>query len=341
MTSYACAKCGCTDYSRNEIRTEGGWLHHIGVNIAPARRPVDPLNRLLPALRGAGARIVWVNWGNRPDRLNLSPSVLHVYKPAGTGVGLGDPAPATGANVLEKDSWGAAIIDDLAPAPEDLRIDKFRMSGFWDGPLDSILRNLGVSTLLFSGVKMLFARHEEEPDLANNPVLRFLRRHIRVTEQLHEHHFFVRKPDASGKLVRFATPLFLALILIELADVVFAVDSVPAIFAITKDPFIVYTSNIFAILGLRALYFSLAAMIHRFVYLKYALALVLVFIGAKIFAHGFIGKVPAVLSLGVTFGLLAGGILLSLLKTRKAGEQELEIVSRETLHAGRGEDRGH
>lgn len=195
--------------------------------------------------------------------------------------------------------------------------------------------------LLFSGVKMLLVRHEEEPDLANNPVLRFLRKHIRVTEQFHEHHFFVRKPDASGKLVRFATPLLLALILIELADVVFAVDSVPAIFAITKDPFIVYTSNIFAILGLRALYFSLAAMIHRFVYLKYALALVLVFIGAKIFAHGFIGKVPAVLSLGVTFGLLAGGILLSLLKTRKAGEQELEIVSRETLHAGRGEDRGH
>ncbi len=96
----------------------------------------------------------------------------------------------------------------------------------------------------------------------------------------------------------------------------FAVDSVPAIFAITQDPFIVYTSNIFAILGLRALYFSLAAMIHRFVYLKYALALVLVFIGAKIMLHGVIGKIPAGLSLGVTFGLLAGGILLSLLKTR-------------------------
>ena len=89
-----------------------------------------------------------------------------------------------------------------------------------------------------------------------------------------------------------------------------------AIFAITQDPFIVYTSNIFAILGLRALYFSLAAMIHRFVYLKYALALVLVFIGAKIMLHGVIGKIPAGLSLGVTFGLLAGGILLSLLKTR-------------------------
>ncbi|CDF84475.1 TerC family protein [Pseudomonas sp. QL9] len=195
--------------------------------------------------------------------------------------------------------------------------------------------------LLFSGVKMLFAKHEDEPDLANNPVLRFLRKHIRVTPHLHEHHFFVHLPDANGKVVRFATPLFLALILIELADVVFAVDSVPAIFAITQDPFIVYTSNIFAILGLRALYFSLAAMIHRFVYLKYALALVLVFIGMKIFAHGLIGKVPAALSLGVTFGLLAGGILLSLLKTRKEGEEPLEIVSQETLHAQRSEDRSH
>lgn len=170
--------------------------------------------------------------------------------------------------------------------------------------------------LLFSGVKMLFNKHEEEPDLEHNPVLRFLRKHMRVTKELHEHHFFVRLPDASGKLVRYATPLFFALVLIELADLVFAVDSVPAIFAITQDPFIVYTSNIFAILGLRALYFSLAAMIHRFVYLKYALALVLVFIGAKIMLHGVIGKIPAGLSLGVTFGLLAGGILLSLLKTR-------------------------
>ncbi|WP_207885507.1 TerC family protein [Pseudomonas sp. 30_B] len=194
--------------------------------------------------------------------------------------------------------------------------------------------------LLFSGVKMLFSKHDDEPDLANNPVLRFLRKHIRMTDTIHEHHFFVKMPDASGKLVRFATPLFLALVLIELADLVFAVDSVPAIFAITQDPFIVYTSNIFAILGLRALYFSLAAMIHRFVYLKYALALVLVFIGTKIFLHGFIGKVPAALSLGVTFGLLAGGILLSLIKTRNASQEPLEIVSQESVHASTGgEDR--
>jgi len=105
-------------------------------------------------------------------------------------------------------------------------------------------------------------------------------------------------------------------VLIECADLVFAVDSVPAIFAITQDPFIVYTSNIFAILGLRALYFALAAMIHRFAYLKYALALVLVFIGGKIFLVGIIGKIPAVISLSVTLGLLLGGVLLSLWKTR-------------------------
>ena len=116
--------------------------------------------------------------------------------------------------------------------------------------------------------------------------------------------------------MRYATPLFLALAMVEIVDLVFAVDSVPAIFAITSDPFIVYTSNIFAILGLRALYFALAAMIHRFHYLKYALALVLVFIGTKIFLVNVIGKFPPALSLGITFGLIAGGVVVSLWKTR-------------------------
>ncbi len=172
--------------------------------------------------------------------------------------------------------------------------------------------------LLFTGVKMMFSREEQHPDLSNNPLLRFLRRHLRVTDELHGGHFFVRKrPAGASHPLLYATPLFLALVLIELADLVFAVDSVPAVFSITQDPFIVYTSNIFAILGLRSLYFALAALMHRFVYLKYALALVLIFIGGKIFLHGFIGKIPALLSLGVTFGLLAGGVLLSLLKTRR------------------------
>jgi tellurite resistance protein TerC len=178
--------------------------------------------------------------------------------------------------------------------------------------------------LLLTGVKMLFSKVDDEPDLANNRLVKWLRNHLPVTDRLHEQQFFVRQEDASGKLKLWITPLFLALILIELADLVFAVDSVPAIFAITQDPFIVYTSNIFAILGLRALYFALAAMIHRFAYLKYALALVLVFIGGKIFLHGIIGKVPAVISLSVTVGLLAGGVLLSLWKTRNQPAHKLE-----------------
>ena len=122
-----------------------------------------------------------------------------------------------------------------------------------------------------------------------------------------------------GKLVRAATPLFLALVVINLADLVFAVDSVPAIFAITTDTFIVYTSNIMAILGLRALYFALSAMIHRFYYLKYALAAVLVFIGSKIFVSDFLlggDKFPPLASLLVTFGLIGAGVAYSLWKTR-------------------------
>ncbi|WOD11149.1 TerC family protein [Pseudomonas sp. NyZ704] len=170
--------------------------------------------------------------------------------------------------------------------------------------------------LAITGIKMLFTKVDDHPDLEKNAFVNFLRRHLRVTDRLHEQRFFVKQPDASGKRVLWVTPLFLALILIECADLVFAIDSVPAIFAITQDPFIVYTSNIFAILGLRALYFALAAMIHRFAYLKYALALVLIFIGSKIFLVGIIGKIPSSISLGVTLALLVGGVLVSLYKTR-------------------------
>ncbi len=173
--------------------------------------------------------------------------------------------------------------------------------------------------LLLTGLKMLFMT-EKPIDLASNPVLRFLRRHMNVSDSLHGNRFWVRLPDpaAPSRKAWFATPLLLALVMIELADLVFAVDSVPAIFAITQDPFIVYTSNIFAILGLRALYFALAAMIERFRYLKVALALVLVFIGTKIFLVGLVGKIPPSVSLTVTFGLLLGGVVFSLLKTRPA-----------------------
>ena len=177
--------------------------------------------------------------------------------------------------------------------------------------------------LVFTGIKMLFAG-DSEMDIASNPVVKFMNRHFRVTPQLHGQHFVVKVPDEkTGKMVTAITPLLLALIVINLADLVFAVDSVPAIFAITTDTFIVYTSNIMAILGLRALYFALAAMVHRFHYLKYALALVLVFIGSKIFVSDFLmdgDKFPPLLSLGVTFGLIAGGIVYSLYKTK--GQEE-------------------
>ena len=179
--------------------------------------------------------------------------------------------------------------------------------------------------LIATGVKMLFTG-DQEMDVAKNPVVKFISTHMPVTKELHNQHFFVKVPDEkTGKLVRAATPLFLALVIINLADLVFAVDSVPAIFAITTDTFIVYTSNIMAILGLRALYFALAAMVHRFHYLKYALALVLVFIGSKIFVSDFImggDKFPPVMSLAVTFALILGGIFYSLWKTRDAAETQ-------------------
>jgi tellurite resistance protein TerC len=172
--------------------------------------------------------------------------------------------------------------------------------------------------LIATGIKMIvFA--EKEYNIANNPVLRFMRRRFNVTDQHHGERFFVRQQHpAGGKPAWFITPLFLALILIEIADVIFAIDSVPAIFAITTDPFIVYTSNIFAILGLRALYFALAAIVHRFHYLKYALAIVLIFIGSKIFVADLLGleKFPPAVALAVTFGVLASGIGYSLVKTR-------------------------
>ncbi|MCA3358975.1 MAG: TerC family protein [Roseomonas sp.] len=170
--------------------------------------------------------------------------------------------------------------------------------------------------LIATGIKMLVVP-EGEQDISKNPVVRFMRKHMRVTDELHGQKFFVRQMDpATGKKLAFATPLFLALVVINIADLIFAVDSVPAIFAITTDTFIVYTANIMAILGLRALYFALAAMVHRFHYLKYALALVLVFIGGKIFWNQMVGKLDPAISLGVTAAIIAGGIFWSLWKTR-------------------------
>jgi tellurite resistance protein TerC len=174
--------------------------------------------------------------------------------------------------------------------------------------------------LILTGVQM-WRNAEKEYDVAANPALKFVRKRFNVTDQLHGEKFWVQLPDPkkAGRLAWFMTPLFLALIMVEIVDLVFAVDSVPAIFAITTDPFIVYTSNIFAILGLRALYFALAALVHRFKYLKYALAVLLVFIGSKIFVADLlgIGKIPPPVSLGITFAILAAGIFWSLYKTRE------------------------
>ena len=173
--------------------------------------------------------------------------------------------------------------------------------------------------LIFTGIKMLVIG-EKLPDIEKNPVLVFLRKHMRVTNELHGNKFYVSLLDSNtGKKARYMTPLMVALIIIEFVDLIFAVDSVPAIFTITLDPYIVYTSNIFAILGLRALYFALAAMIHRFSYLKQALAFVLIFIGSKTFIADFMGleKFPASISLSITLGLIAAGVLYSLYKTAK------------------------
>jgi tellurite resistance protein TerC len=170
--------------------------------------------------------------------------------------------------------------------------------------------------LVFTGIRM-FSHSDEEPDMEKNPILKFLRRHFRISQQLHGRDFTVRQPHPkTGKLVVFLTPLAVALIMVEIVDVIFAVDSVPAVFAVTQDTFIVYTSNIFAILGLRALYFALAAAMNRFRYLQVSLAIVLVLIGIKIFLVPLGIHIDTLVSLLTTLGVLAGGIVFSLWKTR-------------------------
>lgn len=138
---------------QNDFCTEGGWVDHIGGDYRADRAPIAPLLRLLPALRSAAVPVIWVNWGNRPDLANMAPPQIHLYKNSGTGTGtgLGDPLPNGRGNVLEKGSWAAAVVDELAPLPGDISVDKHRISGFWDTPLDSILRNLGIKSILFAG----------------------------------------------------------------------------------------------------------------------------------------------------------------------------------------------
>ena len=137
---------------QNDFCHPEGWLAHIGIDVAPAQTPIAPLNQILPQLRDAKVPVLWLNWGNRPDLINISAGLRYVYNPTGAGVGLAEPLPPRNAPVLTKGSWGAAIVDGLTPDPIDIHVDKYRMSGFWDTPLDSILRNLGKTTLLFAGV---------------------------------------------------------------------------------------------------------------------------------------------------------------------------------------------
>ena len=142
---------------QNDFCHPQGWLASIGVDVAPARLPIQPLQALLPVLRAQDVPVVWLNWGNRPDKLNLSPSALHVYNGDGRSVGLGDALPGAPCSdaqnhMLQAQSWGAAVVDELVKAKADISIDKYRMSGFYDTCLDSVLRNLDVKTVLFAGV---------------------------------------------------------------------------------------------------------------------------------------------------------------------------------------------
>ncbi|MPQ97388.1 isochorismatase family protein [Modestobacter sp. I12A-02628] len=138
---------------QNDFGSPDGWLASIGVDVSPVAALVPRVAAATAALRAHGVPVVWLNWGNRPDRANLPPGVRHVYDPDGDSTGIGDPLP-NGARVLQAGSWAAAPLDGLAPEPGDVRVDKYRMSGFVDTPLDSVLRNLRVDTLLFAGVNV-------------------------------------------------------------------------------------------------------------------------------------------------------------------------------------------
>ncbi|QQG36366.1 MAG: TerC family protein [Micavibrio aeruginosavorus] len=176
--------------------------------------------------------------------------------------------------------------------------------------------------LIFTGIKMMMSKDDDDEHIEDSRFIKFLQKHLKVTKFLHGHKFFIREKsiDNPGGGLR-ATPLLLALVTVEVADLLFAVDSVPAVLAITSNTFVVYTSNIFAVVGLRAMYFAVAAIIHRFIYMKYSLAIILVFIGFKAFYGHFFDKVPAFVSLGITLSLLAGGVIASMIKTSQKSNE--------------------
>ncbi|MFP9231145.1 TerC family protein [Pectobacterium cacticida] len=165
--------------------------------------------------------------------------------------------------------------------------------------------------LLFTGLKMALAKEEDE-NVGDKPLVRWLRNHLRMTDRIEDEKFFIRRNG-----ILYATPLFLVLIMVEISDVIFAVDSIPAIFAVTTDPFIVLTSNLFAILGLRAMFFLLASVAERFSLLKYGLAVILVFIGAKMMLIEIL-HIPVAISLGIVAGILAITMLINIWLNNRA-----------------------
>lgn len=170
--------------------------------------------------------------------------------------------------------------------------------------------------LVFTGLKMALQKDDAAYNPEHDPVLRLSRRLMPVTRDYHGDKFFVSEPDASGRMRRAVTPLFVVLLIVDTTDVIFATDSIPAIFAVTRDPFIVYTSNICAVLGLRALYFLLANVVDKFVYLKLGLSVVLIFIGAKMLLEP-IFHIPTLGSLGVVAAVLGASILVSMMYPRE------------------------
>lgn len=139
---------------QNDFCNSEGWVAHKGIDITPVQAPIPVLNRLLPALRSLNVPIIWINWGHRPDRLNLSPTAIHAGSHDGPHLTYCDPAPSGRGKILCQNHWGAAVVSDLPIEPNDIQVYKYRFSGFWDNELDSILRNLGVTTLLYSGVNI-------------------------------------------------------------------------------------------------------------------------------------------------------------------------------------------
>jgi ureidoacrylate peracid hydrolase len=139
---------------QNDFCTAGGWLHSRGIDIAPNRTPIKPLQQLIGAFRQSGIPVIWVNWGVRKDLLNISPSLRHAHNPKGDEPGIAQPVPGTRSEVIKAGSWGAQVVDEINPGERDVQITKHRFSAFWDTETDAVLRNLGVKTLFIGGVNM-------------------------------------------------------------------------------------------------------------------------------------------------------------------------------------------